>query len=304
VWYLDDFIVSKPKAKREPTTQSPAPWGLAAITHREPGATEYPHDSAAGEGAFAYVVDSGIRVSHREFEGRASNGWTAYEGKVEDTSGHGTHVAGTIGGVTFGVAKKANLISVKVFEGRETATSIIIAGFDWAVSDIISNGRQNNAVINMSLGGPKTQAWNDAIDKAFSEGVLCVVAAGNYKVDAKDTSPASAPSSFTVGAVNENWEIVTNWDNGQGSNFGAVLDIFAPGDNIESASFKNDEGSLIMGGTSMACPHVAGMALYAMTVNGVQGAQAVTDHLLKNAGQDVVRGPIYDSPNRMANLGN
>lgn len=156
----------------------------------------------------------------------------------------------------------------------------------------------------MSLGGPKSEAWNDAIDKAFSEGVLCIVAAGNYKVDAKDTSPASAPSSFTVGAVNENWEIVTNWDRGQGSNFGAVLDIFAPGDNIESASFKNDEGSLIMGGTSMACPHVAGMALYAMTVNGVQGAQAVTDHLLKNAGQDVVRGPIYDSPNRMANLGN
>lgn len=291
-------------AKRELTTQSPATWGLGAISHRQPGASGYVYDTAAGQGTYGYIIDSGIRTTHQEFEGRASTGWTGYEGDEEDTLGHGTHVAGTVGGATFGVAKHATLISVKVFQGRSGSTSIIMAGFDWAVNDILSNNRQDKSAINLSLGGPFSAAWNDAIKTAFSKGVLSIVAAGNSKVDASRVSPASAPNAVTVGAVNENWEIVTNWQNGQGSNYGPVLDIFAPGDNIESAGINNDFESVLNSGTSMACPHVAGLALYAMSVDGVRGAQAITDHLIKNSGKNVVKGPLRRSPNRMANNGN
>ncbi|UNI17473.1 Oryzin [Purpureocillium takamizusanense] len=299
IWYLEDPLV-----ERTLTTQNEPPWGLAAISHREPGATKYVYDEAAGEGTFAYIVDSGIRTTHQEFQGRASTGWTGYPGDESDTVGHGTHVAGTVGGVTFGVAKKTSLIGVKVFQGKSASTSIMIAGFDWAVNDITSKGRQNKAAINLSLGGPKSQAWNDAIETAFNQGVLSIVAAGNDKVDASDVSPASAPNAVTVGAVDSNWEVVTNWPRGQGSNYGQVLDLFAPGDNIMSASNVGDSESRLDSGTSMACPHVTGMALYAMSVNGVQGAKAVSEHLLKNAGQNVVKGPLRGSPNLMANLGN
>ncbi|PWI64393.1 hypothetical protein PCL_10506 [Purpureocillium lilacinum] len=298
-WYLEDTLV-----ERDLTTQRPATWGLGAISHRKPGAAEYAYDTAAGKGTYGYIVDSGIRTTHKEFEGRASTGWTGYEGDEEDTAGHGTHVAGTVGGVTFGVAKKATLIGVKVFQGRSASTAIIMAGFDWAVNDIVSKNRKNKSAINLSLGGPPSKAWNDAIQTAFSKGVLSIVAAGNDQVDASGSSPASAPNALTVGAVNKNWEIVTNWPKGQGSNYGKVLDIFAPGDNIESAGIGSDSEVKLNSGTSMACPHVTGMALYAMSVNGVQGAKAVSEHLIKNSGQGVVKGPLRGSPNRMANLGN
>lgn len=179
-----------------------------------------------------------------------------------------------------------------------------MAGFDWAVNDIISKNRQNKSAINLSLGGPYSRAWNDAIQAAFSKGVLSIAAAGNDQVDASNTSPASAPNAITVGAVNKNWEIVTNWPNGHGSNYGTVLAIFAPGDDIESASNMNDSESKLNSGTSMAAPHVTGLALYAMSVNGVQGAKAVTDHLINVSGKGVVQGPSRGSPNRMANNGN
>ncbi|OAA50263.1 subtilisin-like protease PR1D [Metarhizium rileyi] len=298
-WHLDDVV-----AKRELTTQNPAPWGLAAVSHREPNATGYIHDTAAGQGTYGYIVDSGVRTTHQDFQGRASTGWTGFDGDEGDAIGHGTHVAGTVGGATFGVAKKATIISVKVFQGPIGSTSIMMAGFDWAVNDIISKNRQDKSAINLSLGGTYSRAWNDAIQRAFSKGVLSVVAAGNNQGDARLLSPASAPNAITVGAVNEKWNIVTDWPYGQGSNYGRVLDIFAPGDEIESASNESDSGSKFNSGTSMACPHVTGLALYAISVDGVRGARAVTDHLIKNAGRGVVGGPLRGSPNRMANNGN
>lgn len=290
--------------KRDLTTQESAPWGLAAVSHRQPNATGYIYDTAAGQGTFGYVMDTGIRATHREFQGRASTGWTGWTGDDRDISGHGTHVAGTVGGVTFGVAKKATIIAVKVFHGTTTSTSIIMGGFDWAVNDIVSKGRQDKSVINQSLGGPFSRAWNDAIEAAFTRGVLSVIAAGNAQRDASEVSPASAPNAVTVGAVDRNWRIVTNWPNGQGSNYGPVLDIFAPGDGIESAEPNSDSQSGLRSGTSMASPHVAGLALYAMSVDGVRGAQAVTDHLIKNSGKGVVTGPLRGSPNRFANNAN
>lgn len=292
--------------KRALTTQTPSTWGLAGISHRQPGAAGYIYDTIAGEGTFAYVIDSGIRTTHQEFEGRAIKGYTAFPGDEGDSIGHGTHVAGTVGGKTFGVAKKATLISVKVFQSGSAATSTILGGFDWAVNDIISKSRQDKAALNLSLGGPRSQVWNDAIKSAFAKGVVSVVAAGNSKVDASGFSPASAPEAITVGAVNSRWEIATGWGlTGQaGSNFGTVLDVFAPGDRVESASNADDTSSVLNSGTSMATPHVCGLVLYAISVDGVRGPQALTDHIINNSGKGVVKGAIGGSPNRMANNAN
>ena len=142
IWYLDAL-----------TTQTGATWGLGSISHRRTQSTSYIYDSSAGQGTYAYVVDSGIQINHVEFEGRASRVYNAVSGVPDtDTLGHGTHVAGTIGSRAYGVAKKANLLSVKVFDGRTGSTSVILDGFDWAANDIISKRRTGVAVINMSLG--------------------------------------------------------------------------------------------------------------------------------------------------------
>jgi oryzin len=142
IWYIDAL-----------TTQSGAPWGLGSISHRGQQSTDYIYDTnGAGADTYAYVVDTGINVDHQEFGGRASLAYNAAGGQHVDTVGHGTHVAGTIGGTTYGVAKQANLLSVKVFRGESSSTSIILDGFNWAANDIVSKGRTGKAAINLSLG--------------------------------------------------------------------------------------------------------------------------------------------------------
>jgi oryzin len=141
IWYIDAL-----------TTQSGAPWGLGAISHQGQASTDYIYDTSAGEGTFAYVVDTGINVGHQEFGGRASLAYNAAGGQHVDTVGHGTHVAGTIGGTTYGVSKKASLLSVKVFRGESSSTSVILDGFNWAANDIVSKGRTDKSAINLSLG--------------------------------------------------------------------------------------------------------------------------------------------------------
>jgi subtilisin family serine protease len=149
--YLD-YEESSELSDRALTTQSGAPWGLGAISHKSAGSTSYVYDTTAGSGSYGYVVDSGINVAHTDFGGRATLGYNAAGGAHTDTLGHGTHVAGTIGGTKYGVSKKANLISVKVFSGNSAATSVILDGFNWAVNDITSKNRAGKSVINMSLG--------------------------------------------------------------------------------------------------------------------------------------------------------
>ncbi|KAK5938168.1 Basic amino-acid permease [Knufia obscura] len=279
------------------TTQRSATWGLSSISHREPGESGYIYDTSAGEGTYGYVVDTGINVNHVEFEGRASNGFNAFSGSNADTAGHGTHVAGTIGSKTYGVAKKANLIAVKVFQGEQSSTSTILQGYQWAVNDIRSKGRQAVSAINMSLGGSFSSAFNRAVAAAYNGGVVTVVAAGNDDVDASEQSPASAPEAITVGSIDS--------ENARSyfSNFGDVLDIFAPGSDILSTWIGSNSATNTISGTSMATPHVVGLVLYLQALEGLSSPEAVADRLTELATTGAV-SDVQGSPNRLAYNGN
>lgn len=244
-------------------TQKNAPWGLTSISSAaKANGTSYSYEDVAGEGQFAYIVDTGILDTHSEFEGsRGVKGYNAVDDvPFEDVDGHGTHVAGTICGKTYGVAKKATCVAVKVFNGGSSTTETVLEGYSWAVQDIKKQGRQANSVISMSLGGAASDAENRIVEQAFDEGILTVVAAGNDGVDASNTSPASAPNALTVGAADR------SNTRAQFSNFGKVVDIFAPGVGIKSAWIGSDSSSKVLDGTSMATPHVSGLVLYLKSV--------------------------------------
>ncbi|KAF9887767.1 Basic amino-acid permease [Aspergillus nanangensis] len=279
------------------TTQSGAPWGLGSISHKGQSSTDYIYDSAGGEGTYAYVVDTGINAEHEEFEGRATLAYNAVGGDHVDGVGHGTHVAGTIGGKTYGVAKKANLLSVKVFKGESSSTSIILDGFNWAANDIKTKGRTSKAAINMSLGGGFSQAFNTAVENAFDEGVLSIVAAGNENTDASNSSPASAPDAITVAAINQNNTRASF------SNYGSVVDLFAPGENIKSAWIGSNTATNTISGTSMATPHIVGLAVYLMSLEDLSSPKAATDKILSLATKGVVSN-VSGSPNLLAYNGN
>ncbi|KAL4867023.1 hypothetical protein BDV12DRAFT_128073 [Aspergillus spectabilis] len=286
IWYIDAL-----------TTQSGAPWGLGAISHQGQASTDYIYDTSAGEGTFAYVVDTGINVAHQEFGGRASLAYNAAGGQHVDTVGHGTHVAGTIGGTTYGVSKKASLLSVKVFRGESSSTSIILDGFNWAANDIVSKGRADKSAINLSLGGGYSYSFNNAIESAYEDGVLSVVAAGNDNTDAANTSPASAPNALTVAASNR-----AN-SRASFSNYGSVVDIFGPGENILSAWIGSSSATNTISGTSMATPHIVGLSLYLIALEGLSTPGEVTSRIKELATEDVLSN-VMGSPNALAYNGN
>ncbi|KAI1100311.1 alkaline proteinase [Jackrogersella minutella] len=271
VWHL--FDESPKTSKRAITTQTGAPWGLGTTSHKTSGSTSYVYDSSAGEGTFAYIIDTGILATHQQFGNRASLGYNAASDDDTDAVGHGTHVAGTIGGSTYGVAKQTTLIAVKVFQGSSSTTAVILDGYNWAVNDITSKGRESKSALSLSLGGGFSTAFNSAVDSAFSAGVLSVVAAGNSGVDAGNTSPASAPNAITVGAIDSTWAVADY------SNFGSVLDIFAPGSEILSAWIGSNTATNTIDGTSMATPHVTGLALYLIALESLATPAAVTSRI-------------------------
>ncbi|KAJ4128989.1 hypothetical protein NW768_007515 [Fusarium equiseti] len=287
--------VAAPLEKRKFTTQSNAPWGLARISDtRKPVGTRYTYDTTAGAGITVYVLDSGIRLTHKEFNGRAIWGANFIHGSANtDEYGHGTHVAGTIGGKTYGVAKGCKLVSVKVIDKDGGGTmSGILQGLQWAVNYAKKRGITKTAVINASLGGPYTEIGNDAVKAATKLGITCVAAAGNFGDDAAFYSPASAPSAITVGAVDSSG-YRTIW-----SNYGAVVDISAPGSDILSAGHLSDTDSSYRSGTSMAAPHVAGLAAYFMAKEGLRGSTAITNRIISAADRGVLLG--MGSPDRIA----
>ena len=280
-------------------TQPGAPWGLGSISHRKPNSTEYVYDPAGlGEGHYAYIIDTGLDTEHVEFEGRGSLGYNAYPNTAfVDKIGHGTHVAGTVAGKTYGVAKKASIVSVRVFDTGSSTTSIVLDGFSWAVKNITAEGRQSKSVISMSLGGGRSEAFNAAVEAAYQANILTVAAAGNSAWDASQYSPASAPNAITVGAIDV--DNVMAWF----SNYGPVVDVFAPGVAVESAWIGSSHAEHdVLDGTSMATPHVSGLVLYLKSLEaGLGSAATVTDRLKALGTKDVVTGlEGTNSPNLIA----
>ncbi|KAI0143441.1 peptidase S8/S53 domain-containing protein [Xylariaceae sp. FL1272] len=294
VFYLQDM----PLEDRALTTQSGATWGLGTVSHKTSGSTSYIYDTTAGSGTYAYIVDTGILETHSEFEGRASYGYNAVGGQNIDSNGHGTHVAGTIGGKTYGVAKKATLISVKVFQGDSSSTSIIMDGYNWAVNDIISKGRKAKAVTSLSLGGGYSAAFNNAVNAAYSSGVLSVIAAGNDGVNAANTSPASAANALTVGAIDSTWTFAYF------SNYGSVVDINAPGVDVKSSWIGSNSATNTISGTSMATPHTSGLALYLVAKEGLSTPAAVISRIKALATTGKIRSLPSGTTNSIIYNGN
>lgn len=261
----------------ELVTQSSSPWGLASVSSRTNGATNYIYDSTDGEGMFNYAVDTGVRLTHKEFEGRAVWGYNAVNSNNTDNAGHGTHVAGIMAGKTYGVAKKATIVAVKIFEGNSGSASVVISGFNWAVNDIVAKNRTTTAVINMSLGGTASTTWDTAITAAWKQGVLAVVAAGNENRDATLVSPARSPEVLCVGNIQSD---DMRRQGSTGSNWGTAVAIFAPGTGIVSSYYSSDTATQSLTGTSMASPHVAGLVSYIRGLEGAMSADKVKARVL------------------------
>ena len=270
-------------------TQTNPPWGLNRIDQRNlPLNTTYVYNWT-GSGVRAYIIDTGIRTAHTQFGGRASNVFDAFGGNGQDCNGHGTHVAGTVGGSTYGVAKSSLLRGVRVLNcSGSGSTSGVIAGVDWV--------RQNHiapAVANMSLGGGASTALDNAVNNLHNAGVTIAVAAGNSNANACNSSPARAVNAITVGST------TTTDARSSFSNFGTCLDLFAPGSGILSAWFTSNTATATLSGTSMASPHVAGVAALYKQANPSASSTTIRNAIVNNATTGKVTNAGSGSPNRL-----
>ncbi|KAF2166186.1 hypothetical protein M409DRAFT_23375 [Zasmidium cellare ATCC 36951] len=274
-----------PFANGSLVTQNGSTWGLARLSHEETGAKDYVYDSSAGEGSYIYVIDTGIYTSHSEFGERATFGANFIDDEDADGQGHGTHCAGTAAGTKYGVAKKASLVAVKVLGSDGSGSnSGVLKGIDWAVNNAKEQGHIDRTVLSMSLGGPFSQLTNDAIAEAVAEGAFVAVAAGNENEDASNSSPASTPQACTVAAS------TISDRRASFSNYGSVVDIFAPGEDILSSWIGFPSATNTISGTSMACPHVAGLAAYLIGLEGPREPESLCERIRELALEGVVEG--------------
>ena len=261
------------------------PWGLDRIDQGAlPLSRTYTYTST-GAGVHAYIIDTGIWTLHPEFGGRANNVFDAYGATGEDCNGHGTHVSGTIGAATYGVAKAVSLHGVRVLSCAGLGlNSDVIAGVDWVTANHV-----NPAVANMSLGGGKSPALDQAVTNLYNSGVFLAVAAGNDNVDACTESPSGAASVFTVAASTKT-DAKASY-----SNWGTCVEAYAPGSAIVSTYLGGTTMSL--SGTSMATPHVVGVAALYKATNGNQPSATVANWITTNATSGVITGNPSGTPN-------
>lgn len=307
---LVDYVERDEYVKLAQVTEQPnAPWNLERVCNRDFLNKEYSgnftFDENAGEGVTVYVVDTGINETNPEFEGRASLAWSFSPFSNDDPNGHGTHVAGTIAGKTYGVAKKAKIESLKAFnENGRSLKSTILMAVHYAITEhekriLSGDASYKGAIINMLLGCGGSLALDAAVAAATRVGITVVSSAGNDGIDACNCSPSRSESSITVGAIDENDAVA--WF----SNYGRCVDIYAPGVRIQSVS--NGEGLSILTGTSMAAPHVTGVVATLLSMQPLLGSEysssdymsvsEVRRKLLKYAAHGVISGLDKESPN-------
>ncbi|MFD5832246.1 S8 family peptidase [Streptomyces collinus] len=289
-----EFVEQDRMVHLEATQYNP-PWGLDRIDQpRLPRNLTYSYPDTAGKSATVYVIDTGVRITHTEFAGRARHGYDFVDRdtNASDGNGHGTHVATTIAGKTYGVAKQSKIVSVRVLDNNGAGTlSGVIAGVDW-----VTVRRVRPAVANMSLGAGVSTSLDTAVRNSIASGVTYAVAAGNSNADATTFSPARVGSALTVGA--------STWTDSRSSfsNYGPRLDMFAPGSLITAGWHTSDTATTTLSGTSMASPHVAGAAAVYLTSHPSAGPATVHSALVNGATTGVLNNIGTGSPNRLLRL--
>jgi subtilisin family serine protease len=276
-------------------TQTNAPWGLDRVDQASlPLSGTYTYPDSAGSGVTVYVIDTGVRITHQQISGRASHGYDAVDGdnNASDGNGHGTHVATTIAGSTYGVAKKAKIVGVRVLNNSGSGTTAgVIAGIDW-----VTKNHSGPSVANMSLGGGASATLDTAVRNSIASGVTYAVAAGNSSTSASSSSPARVAEAITVGAT-------TSTDaKASYSNYGSALDIFAPGSSITAGWHTSDTATNTISGTSMATPHVAGAAAVYLAGHTSSTPAQVATALVNGAVTGKVTSAGSGSPNRLLQI--
>ncbi|MCS6238357.1 S8 family peptidase [Shewanella baltica] len=292
VKYIEQDQIMTVTPKVETNADQPSPtWGIDRIDQRNLPLDNNYHTDYDGSGVTAFVIDTGVLNTHNEFGGRASSGYDFIDNDYDatDCNGHGTHVAGTIGGSTYGVAKNVNVVGVRVLNcSGSGSNSGVIAGINW-----VKNNASGPAVANMSLGGGASQATDDAVNAAVAAGITFVVAAGNDNSNACNYSPARAADAITVGST------TSNDSRSSFSNYGTCLDIYAPGSSITSSWYTSNSATNTISGTSMASPHVAGVAALYLDENPNLSPAQVTNLLATRATSGKVTDAKTGSPNKL-----